>query len=150
MSEPDSDVDVVAAEAVRLLDVRDFIDHNLDSLGVKLEEANRTAGTRDKESDARFAALSLAAVAMVIEYFSNKKDMAAAEAWVREYWGAETPGRDTKTILTALTLIYVVQQGAKRYADDPERGATWQEITARLAAIKEQARSSRAKQTEGA
>jgi hypothetical protein len=132
-------VDVVAAEAVRLLDVRDFIDGNIESLAAKIEDANLKADASGDERDARFAVLSLATAAMIIEFFSNHKDLAAAETWVREYWGSDTAGRDARAILTALTLLYIVQQSVHRYGDDPARGTIWQQITDRLAAIREQA-----------
>jgi hypothetical protein len=128
------EVEDVATEAVRRLDVEGFISKNLDSLYEKFEEADRTAPAGD---DIAFVALSEPTVKMIINFASGRKDLLDAMSWVREQWKDKTRDPDALAILSMLTLLYIVRKGIKH--GDPARRETWRRFSERLSSLKEQA-----------
>lgn len=124
------EVDDIATEAVRRLDIEAFISKNLDTLYDKLEEADRTVPPDD---DIRFVALSEQMVRTVIYFASGRKDALDAMAWVREEWKNKTRDPDPMTILSMLSLMYIVKQGLNQ--SDANRQEIWRRFSRRLATV---------------
>jgi hypothetical protein len=127
------EVDDIATEAVRRLDIDGFIGKNLDTLFEKLEEADRSAPPDD---DIRFVALSEQMVRTVIYFASGRKEALDAMAWVREEWKGKTRDPDPMTILSMLSLMFIVKEGMKQ--SDANRQETWRRFSKRLAAVTEE------------
>jgi hypothetical protein len=132
MTQTFPEVDDVATEAVSLLDIEEFIEKNLDILYEKIEEVDRTVPQND---DVRFAALSEQLVRTVIYFASGRNESRQAIAWVNEQWKNKTENPDPMTILSMLTLMYIVKQGMKQ--SDPKRQQTWKRFNVRLASVSE-------------
>lgn len=140
-------VDDVAAKAVSLLDVTEFIRRNIDGLYDKLEESDRLAAGSPMNDDVMFVALSLPAVQGIIQFASSRKDLDVAMKWVKDHWKDKSHDPDPMSILSALTLIYIVEEGVKRYEQDAERKKTWSRIRGRLGALKDEAQKVRPAKT---
>ncbi|MEA2342448.1 MAG: hypothetical protein QOF63_617 [Thermoanaerobaculia bacterium] len=122
------EVDDVATQAVRRLDIKDFIDTNLDALYEKLKEADRGA----PDDDVRFAASSEQMMRTIIYFMSGRKDALDAMAWVGEQWKGKTRDPNPMTILSMLALQYLEEEGMKH--SDSDQIETWRRFRARLAA----------------
>jgi hypothetical protein len=111
-----------AREAVERLDVKSFIQTHLTEIFDKLEECEGYARNELVNGDMMFMAFSLPVINGVIHIASNRRDLREASSWVVENWeGGEDA--DQVSILSALTLIYVVGEGyetyVKKYAENP-------------------------------
>jgi hypothetical protein len=123
-----SEVDDVATQAVQRLDIEDDIATNLDALYEKLKEADRGA----PDDDVRFVASGEQMMRTFIYYFSGRKNALDAMAWVGEQWKGKTSDPNPMTILSTLSLRYLVEEGLKK--SDPDRLETWRRFSERLAA----------------
>jgi hypothetical protein len=124
-------VNDIATEAVRRLDIAAFISKNLDTLYEKLEEAERSVAPDD---DIRFVALGEQVARLVINFASGRMNAFDAIAWVREAWKGKARDPDPMTILSMLSLMYIVEEGIKQQ-HDPARHEAWSRFRRRLAAV---------------
>ena len=109
-----------AADAVAKLDVEQFIEKHLRSLFQKLEECDNYAESAPVNGDMMFMALSLPIINGVIHIASNRTTLKNAMDWVLAKWKVPHKDPDPLSILSALTLIYVVGRGWSEYKDDWE------------------------------
>jgi hypothetical protein len=65
----------------------------------------------------------------LIHYGASQYALADARNWAATH-GPE--GQDPMSTLTVLTLFYLVVEGVKAYANDPQRSATWRRIRERM------------------
>lgn len=127
------EVGAVAAQAVRILDVREFIQHQMPTLHDKLVECEEYAQSADLNDDMMFVALSLPIINGVIHIASDGRHLREAKEWVVSRWKGEgNKEPDPVSILSALTLIYVVVEGWRLYKDDPEKKELWESILNRV------------------
>ena len=124
-----SEVDDVATQAVQRLDIEKDIATNLDALYEKLKEADRGA----PDDDVRFVASGEQMMRTFIYYFSGRKEALDAMAWAGEQWKGKKSDPNPMTILSTLSLRYLVEEGVKKESDY-DRLETWRRFRARLAA----------------
>jgi hypothetical protein len=111
----------IAAEAIDRLGVRDFIGKHLGDITERLKECESAAQNAPVDSDMLFIALSLPILNGVIHIASNRENLQRAIAWATHKWrghpGAAPRKRkkdfDPISILSSLTLIFVVCEGSK-------------------------------------
>lgn len=104
----------VAKQAVEKLDVSSFIQTHLTQIFDKLEECEGYAKNELVNGDMMFMAFSLPIINGVIHIASNRRSLREATSWVVENWEGGKDA-DQVSILSALTLIYVVGKGYERY-----------------------------------
>jgi hypothetical protein len=108
----------LAARAVEILALDDFIQERLDALFAKLEQFDHEADTMPMNSDLMFGALSLPVANAVIHVASTPARLRDARAWLAGWWGGEPS--DVMNVLSALVLIYIVMSMWDRYHADAE------------------------------
>lgn len=135
MKGPPPGVLEIAAEAVRRLDVGGFIKEQMNPIHRKLEESDAYAESSPVNGDMMFLALSLPITNGVIHIASTREALSEANKWVLEKW--EGPHPDPISILSALTLIDIVEEGWKTYKNDPDKREQWKRILRRVGKLSE-------------
>ncbi|HEV7921739.1 MAG TPA: hypothetical protein VGR02_13200 [Thermoanaerobaculia bacterium] len=130
----DPDVEATAERAVRMLHLDEDIAQMGDLLLQQIEDCETFAGkATEAESEPVFVTLTLALMNNLIHYACAPDDIDAAAQWVRNRWPEAVPTQDPVATLAALTLIHLVDEGARRFQDDGEKKKTWTRIRQRIA-----------------
>jgi hypothetical protein len=124
LSEPE--LEQLAAEAVDLLGIRDAIKRTSPTLFEQIEDCDTFASSSD---DSLFIATTLPIANAFIHYATTRPQLASARRWVRERWPDED---DPTSTLAALTLLYIVREGVKRFQKDPDKREVWDRIRNRI------------------
>jgi hypothetical protein len=117
-----------ATTAVEMLDVRPFVRKYIEPILSKLEECEQDAASSPVNSDMMFLALTLPVINGVIHIASNPKALRESMAWVTEKWQEPHGDPDPISLLSALTLIYIVVEGWNRYKDDATKSQVWRSM----------------------
>jgi hypothetical protein len=109
-----------SATAIRKLGIRDFLNTHKELVFAKLEECESIAERADFNGEIMFIASSLPIISGLILVASTRHERQLAIEWVLSNWrnGGDPP--DTLSILSALTLIYLVAKGWKELKSDPD------------------------------
>ncbi|HVE70441.1 MAG TPA: hypothetical protein VNI54_03660 [Thermoanaerobaculia bacterium] len=120
----ESELDSLAAEAVAMLQIAPPIEQLRQKLFQQIEECDVFAAS----NDALFITTSLPLANALIHYAAEPTALNQARVWARVRW----PHQDPTSMLATLTLIYVVQQGVKSFAAEPQRNEMWDGIHRRI------------------
>jgi hypothetical protein len=97
------------------LKVKDFIERHIDGILDRIEHSY--LNSKDEPAGhLTFIAECLPIVSFVVHVGSSRGDFKAATEWVHE----TLPDADPGSVLSALTFIYLVAQGRKRYSGNDE------------------------------
>jgi hypothetical protein len=96
-----------------------------------------SAADCDGDSGGGMVAAALPLAARIALAGSSEADFRRAVAWV----GAVLPAADPVSVLSALTLIYLVHQGREDASADPHRAQIWQRINCEIESLLESAGS---------
>jgi len=120
-----------AETAVKILGAEKFIENYSHLIFEKLEECDKYAQSADFNGDLVFIALSLPIINGIIHVASNSAALIAARDWVVSKW-KDNKDPDPVSILSALTLVYVVAKGWRAFQEDQERREVWRRILGRM------------------
>jgi hypothetical protein len=125
----ESELQSLAAEAVGKLAITAEIKRLGPTLFQQIEDCDAFAGTVD---DALFIATSLPIANALIHYAASQFALRDARNWARDRW-PDAP--DPTSMLAALTLIYIVNEGQASSGAEPERKTRWERIHQRIEKI---------------
>jgi hypothetical protein len=125
----ESDLESLAAEAVGILQIGPEIERLSSTLFEQIEVCDAFAAS---SIDSLFMPTALPLANALIHYAASKPALGNARIWSHERWPDE---KDPTRMLATLTLIYIIELGAKTFAGDPERGVTWRRIFGRISTI---------------
>jgi hypothetical protein len=97
-----------------------------------LEECDRFAEDADLNGDMMFIALSLPIMNGIIHVGSNRSDLRKAIEWILSKWKTENKEPDKISILSVLTLMYVVAKGWEAHKNDLGKRDIWLRIVSRV------------------
>jgi hypothetical protein len=127
-------VESLAAEAVDIVGVREYIAEESDRIFAKIEACEAfSSGSRD--ADAFFFATGLPIANAVIHYRTPPENLVRAREWARLRWPEE---EDPSVALATFTLIYMIGEGWKRYSKIAEKKPLWERIRAHVTALAEE------------
>lgn len=135
---PDKEVLQLADEAVDRLKLPAFFEEHPDYLQTvhnRLEEIDDEAVNAKVKGEMTFMALSLPLTNGIIHIGSNRRGLREAVDWARVNW-IDWP--DPLSILTALTLVYIVRRGWEQNRGTDNR-AKWARIGERVKMFSEEA-----------
>lgn len=124
----------LAEEAVeKKLRIADFLSGHGPNIYERFEEFERKVKTSqaaqpETVQDLTFIALCLPVVSGLIHVATTKADFDEALSWV----ASQSPQIDGTAMLSALTFLYIVQEGEKALEGDPEKRELWAEIRKRV------------------
>lgn len=125
--------EALAAEAVDVIGVREEIARSADMIFAQIEDCD-TFASGSAEEDEIFIATSLPIANAVIYYRTPKAQLQQARVWAHQRWPEE---KDPTLALATLTLVYMINEGWKRYRDIVEKRPVWERIRNRVAALTE-------------
>jgi hypothetical protein len=137
-----------ADDAVKQLNIADFIRANEGAICGQLEQIDSRVSkaaegnTLGLNSDADFIAQSLPLINGVILVGSNRQNINAATTWVKE----QRPDADPISLLSTLTLVYIVKQAREDACKDAEKEIA-EQARASLTAPVQQPTAGQAKKT---
>jgi hypothetical protein len=120
----ETELERLSIEAVSLLGIRTAIDRTA-ILFRQIEECDAKSS-----DDALFIATSLPIANAFIHHATSRHGLAEARKWARVLWPDED---DPTSMLAALTLLYIVCEGVRRFREDPARKQVWARIRGRVA-----------------
>jgi hypothetical protein len=135
---PDNiDVKSASKEAVKRLQIDDFIKAQKKEIFERLEKGYRGAANR-QDADLLFIAESLPLISAIVNVGSSLANFKEAADWVRE----TLPDAEPVSALSALTFIYVVDKGyqAAQASGDVEKENIWTRMQDRVDALLSQKR----------
>jgi len=94
-----------------------------------------SAADCDVDSGSSMVTAALPLTARIVLAGSSEVDFRRAVAWV----SAVLPAADPVSVLSALTLIYLVNQGREGALGDPDRAQVWQRINCEVESLLESA-----------
>jgi hypothetical protein len=126
------DVKSASKEAVKLLQIDDFIKAQKKEIFERLEKGYRGAANRP-DADLLFIAESLPLISAIVNVGSSLSNFKQAADWVRQ----TLPEAEPVSALSALTFIYVVGKGHEAAQDsgDMEKKNIWTKMQARVDAL---------------
>jgi len=124
---PDQSISAKASDAVvNVLKADGFIRSHRQEVYARLEQAFTRATSSEGEGSVMFVAETLPLMAAIVHLGTTLDDYIRATHWAEERF----PGGVPTSTLSALTFIYVVEQGEKdaREARDPQRRGLWKKM----------------------
>jgi hypothetical protein len=126
-----------ADEAVDRLAILEFIKNYNNELRQRLLDCEREASMAPANRDAVFLAGAFPIMNGVIHLRSDRGRLREATEWIRGKWNVPNDvDFDTFSVLSALTLIYVANQGWR--ARTPENEEQWKSIMTRMRKLSEE------------
>jgi len=132
-------IDSVAGEAVRAAGVDRVFKNSTSAKTIfeQIEKCNALVEEEDlDEADESFLSMALPIANGLIHYATSRRLLDQAEEWIKDHWSGDFTLIDPASILAALTLIYVVNEGEKYYRGQAKE-KTWRRIRERIARLKE-------------
>lgn len=126
-------VEKIAAEAAQRVGVAAVLRHaGGERVFQQVEECERFVERAPVNRDATFIALALPIASALLHYATTRKRLNDARQWVLTNWVGVGRPSDPITMLSVLTLIHIVNEGAARHRGDPEKAAVWSRIKRHL------------------
>ena len=126
-------MEILAAAVVERVGVADVVAQLADTLFAKIE-ACEAFSSGSENADGFFLATSLP-IANAVIHRAPGNSLTRAGVWARERWPDE---KDPAVPLALWTLIYIINEGWKRYSRIDEKRPLWERILAHVVALAEE------------
>jgi hypothetical protein len=118
-------LDPRAKEAIQVhLKIDDFINHHQDAIFDKIEERYEKL-KHDKDAPLLFIGELLPLMSGIVQVASKYENINNGVAWAKGI----IPNADAGSLLTTFTLLYLIDKGQQKFANDSKRHLVWDEIS---------------------